>query len=139
MDFALGEFDVMRLLGKQVTEIRETNKWRKRYSAGVVDAINDIRQTANEYYEEETEEIVSDYWEQQRMGYQGTQEEFVEFETQSAHNWINNDFLSYLSEQLDDAFEPITHHFLEGQGQPSEEFEDNLGFTNLANKFRNFA
>jgi hypothetical protein len=78
----------MGLIGKQVAEIRETNKWRNRYSAGVVDAINDIRRVAEEYFEVEIGELETDYWEQQRMGYQGTQDEFMEFEAQSAYNWM---------------------------------------------------
>jgi hypothetical protein len=136
MDFALGQFDVMTLLGAEVENIRETAKWRQRYSDGVVDAINGIRSIAEEHFEEETAELETDYWEQQREGYQGTQEEFIQFETQSTYNWINNDFLSFLEEQLDD--ERVSARFVEGGEFIYEEFEDNLGFTNRSKVFRNY-
>ena len=81
MDFALGQFDVMTRLGEEVREIQETAKWRAKH-AEVISSIKRFEDTRLDYYENE---MMTDPDEE---------------EEREITQWINEDFITFLKEQL---------------------------------------
>ena len=81
MDFALSQFDLMNKVGMELENIRETDKWKVRH-ADVISSIKRFEEQREEYYQNEMMTNPDD-----------EEHEWIV-------NWINEDFLSFLKEQL---------------------------------------
>ncbi len=81
MDFALNQFDVMTKVGEEVDNIRETAKWRAKH-AEVISSIKRFEEAREDYYENE---MLTDPDEEEHAW---------------IIKWINEDFISFLKEQL---------------------------------------